>query len=397
MNNQNLFTLASKLILATTAGDEEELQKVSEEIAAELQKEKSGESDPPALKKDETGFLNFTNKEISKMPKAFRHTFIAEGKVICYRKRKRGKVSCSYEARYRRHGYNISVSTTNLLDLKRIFIDALHAAESGTPTLKIPTNFDEFALYWFNNFHRRKVAAKTYDHDIKLYDRHIKAAFGKFTMRTVNAVALQTFLDKFEDRPKTAQDLYSILNQIFDCAVKHGLINLNTLGMCFRVQYQKEHGTLISKDEERKLLNAYNGTEWQLPFAVVFYTGLRPDEYLTATLDGKFIKAKNSKHGKNGEIVYKRIPITPMLRPYLQGITELNMPKPRMLNNRLKKVLPNHKLYDMRTTFQTRCSECGIAENAIGVFMGNSIGKLKDAYTDFSEDYLLKEGEKLKY
>ena len=398
MNNQNFLTLAGQLVLASTSGNEKEIQRISFELASQFDTSYRENADEhSAFLKDITGFLNFTNKEISKMPKAFKHTFIAEGKVICYRKRKRGRVSCSYEARYRRHGYNISVSTTNLIDLKQKFIEALHAAESGSPAFKVPTNFNEFSLYWFNNFHKRKVAVKTFDHDIKLYERHIKAGFGKFSTRSINAVALQTFLDKFEDRPKTAQDLYSIFNQIFDCAVKHGIIQLNPLGMCYRVQYRKEHGTLITKTEETQLLNAYNGTEWELPFAIVLYTGLRPDEYLSATIDGKFIKAKNSKHGKNGEIVYKRIPITPMLRPYLQGITEIKMPKPRMLNVRFKKVLPKHKLYDMRTTFQTRCSECGISENAIGIFMGNSIGKLKDAYTDFSEDYLLKEGEKLKY
>lgn len=131
MNNQNILALASKLILASTTGDEAELQRVSEQLAGELNKENSTGCTPAVLDKDITGFLNFTNKEISKMPKAFRHTFIAEGKIICYRKRKRGKVSCSYEARYRRHGYNISVSTTNLIDLKQKFIEALHAAEQG--------------------------------------------------------------------------------------------------------------------------------------------------------------------------------------------------------------------------------------------------------------------------
>ena len=398
MDKRNLLTLASKFMLACTTGNDKELQKVSDELAEQLCTTTRENADENSVfLKDETGFLNFTKKEISEMPKTIRHTFIAEGKVICYRKRKRGKVSCSYEARYRRHGYNISVSALNLIDLKQRFIEALHAAENGSPAFKIPTNFNEFALYWFNNFHKRKVSVKTFDHDIKLYGRHIKENFGKLSTRAVNAVALQSFLDKFEDRPKTAQDLYSILNQIFSCAVKHGIISLNPLGMCFRVQYQKEHGTLITKDEERKLFTAFKGTEWELPFAIVLYTGLRPDEYLTATIDGNFIKAKNSKHGKNGETVYKRIPITPLLRPYLQDVEELAMPKPRVLNNRFKKVLPKHKLYDMRTTFQTRCSECGIAENAIGVFMGNSIGKLKDAYTDFSEDYLIKEGEKLKY
>lgn len=261
----------------------------------------------------------------------------------------------------------------------------------------IPTNFGAFALYWFENFHKRKVCEKTYDHDIKLYNRHIKKGFEKLKVKGINAVMLQDFLDSFSDKGKTAKDLHSILKQILDCAVKHGLIQLNPLGMCVLDKYNQEHGTLITKDEERKLDEAYKGTEWELPFAVVRFTGLRPDEYTSATIDGKFIKAKNSKHGKNGKIVYKYIPITPMLRPYLQGVSELNMPKPRVLNNRFKKVLPNHKLYDMRTTFQTRCTECGINETAIGLFMGNSIGKLKEAYTDFSEEYLLKEAEKFKY
>lgn len=73
------------------------------------------------------------------------------------------------------------------------------------------------------------------------------------------------------------------------------------------------------------------------------------------------------------------------------------MPKPEALTKRFKAVLPHHKLYDMRTTFQTRCTECGVNETVIGLFMGNSIGKLKAAYTDFSDEFLLKEGEKFSY
>lgn len=401
MTNQTLLTLASKLILASTTGDDGALDNVAAELIKELQRPYDNKDVKQRSTSDNeiTGFLKFTVKEISKMPKSIRRTFIAEGQTICYRRRKRGKLyaAFTYEARYRRHGYNISVSARDLEELKARFIQALHAAEAGNEILKVPTNFDEFSAYWFNNFHKRKVKANSYDHDIKLYDRHIKPAFGKLRVTVINPVAIQKFLDGFTDRPKTAQDLYSVLNQIFDCALKHGLIKLNPLGMCFRIQYEKEHGALITKDEETTLLSTFRGTEWELPFAVVCYTGLRPDEYTSATIDGHFIKAKNSKHGKNGETVYKRIPISPMLRPFLVGVGELHLPKPRVLNNRFKKVLPGHKLYDMRTTFQTRCTECGIPDNVIGVFMGNSIGKLKDAYTSFSDDYLLKEGEKLNY
>lgn len=138
------------------------------------------------------------------------------------------------------------------------------------------------------------------------------------------------------------------------------------------------------------------GTEWEIPLAVIRYISLRPCEYTSAVIYGNFIKAQNGKR-KDGKIKFKYIPITPMLRPYLQRVTEFTMPEPRVLNRRFQKILPNHKLYDMRPTFQTRRSERGIPDNVIGVWMGNSIGKLKEAYTDLSEEYLLKEAEKFRY
>lgn len=349
----------------------------------------------------ENRLLLFTEKEIMKMPKSFRKTFRLQGRTVHYRKRTDGRYTKSYEIRYAKKPYDkhpISVSGTTLKEAKARFIEKLNnyiPQDETAPT--IPKDFNGFAIYWFEKFHKRKVSARTYDHDIKLYNRHIKEHFGKLKINNINAVMLQDFLDGFADRGKTAKDLHSLFKQILDCAVKHSLIKLNPLGMCILDKYDQKHGTLITKDEERKLFEAYKGTEWELPFAVVCYTGMRPDEYTSAVIDGEFIKTKNSKHGKNGEIVYKYIPITPMLRPYLVGVTELYMPKPRVLNNRFKKVLPAHKLYDMRTTFQTRCTECGVNETVIGLWMGNSIGKLKEAYTDFSEEFLLLEAQKFKY
>ena len=60
-----------------------------------------------------------------------------------------------------------------------------------------------------------------------------------------------------------------------------------------------------------------------------------------------------------------------------------------------KEILPNHKLYDLRTTFYSRCIECGVADVAQKLFVGHSLGELGNAYTDVSDEYLLKEGKKI--
>ena len=55
------------------------------------------------------------------------------------------------------------------------------------------------------------------------------------------------------------------------------------------------------------------------------------------------------------------------------------------------------RIKDMRTTFYSRCKECGIADAARDEFVGHSLGALGNSYTDLSDEYLLKEGAKFKY
>ena len=57
---------------------------------------------------------------------------------------------------------------------------------------------------------------------------------------------------------------------------------------------------------------------------------MRPNEYETARLVDDFIVAVNSKR-KNDKVEYKKIPATPMLRPYLDGVDRLQFSSLRML------------------------------------------------------------------
>lgn len=334
------------------------------------------------------------------MPKSFRHTFIAEGKVICYRKRKRGKVygSYTYEARYRRHGYNISVSATNLIDLKKRFIEALHKRENGITSPKVPATFHEFATYYFENFRKRKVKPLTYENDLYRYKNHLKPAFQSMPIKNIMPAQCQSLIDGYLDKGqgRTADEVYSLLNVIFKMAIAHGIIERNPLAIVVKERHEREHGKALTKTEEKLLLKKTEGTRYQLLFAVALYTGLRPNEYYTARIQERFIIAVNSKR-KNNKTEFKRIPITPMLRHFLENVEELHFPRVEYMRDKLREILPRHKLYDLRTTFYTRCQECGVADVARMEFVGHSLGALGDTYTDLSDDYLIIEGEKLNY
>lgn len=350
--------------------------------------------------KDENGrhCLKFTNKEILKMPKTFRRFFRAEHEVIFYRIRVRGIRSCSYEARYRRHGYNISVSAPTFDELKKRFIEALHATEADFNAPKVPTNFDEFAQYYFENFRKRKVQPLTLVNDKYRYNNHLKPLLGSMNIKDITPAQCQKLIDNFIEKGqgKTADEVYSLLNVIFKMAIAHGILGRNPLAIIVKEKHISKHGTALTKNEEQELLTRTAGTRYQLLFAVALFTGLRPNEFYTARIKGDFIVAVNSKR-KTQRTEYKRIPITPMLRPYLVGVDELHFPRIEYMRDKIKEILPNHKLYDLRTTFYTRCQECEVADVARMEFVGHSLGALGDTYTDLSDEFLLKEGNKLKY
>ena len=58
-----------------------------------------------------------------------------------------------------------------------------------------------------------------------------------------------------------------------------------------------------------------------------------------------------------------------MLKPYLAGMQTLDMPTLEYVRYSFNNILPNHILYDLRTTFYTRCEECGVAEPARDEFV----------------------------
>lgn len=96
-------------------------------------------------------------------------------------------------------------------------------------------------------------------------------------------------------------------------------------------------------------------------------------------------------NGKTADEIYS------LMNCIFKCATIICFPELRHIRNVFKKILPNHKLYDLRTTFYTRCKECGIADAARNEFVGHSMGKLENAYTDLSDEFLLREGEKFSY
>ncbi len=348
---------------------------------------------------DLTEVLEFTEKEISKMPKQFKTVFKTNGVRAHVRKRTRNN-SVSYEIRYRCNGYNISASGVTLAEAKVKFIQKLNEPQGGTRPAapNVPKVFDKFAMYYFENFRKRKVKNTTYAKDLVRLKKHILPIFGSMNIKDITPQQCQTLIDDIlnSGKGKTAEDVFSLMNCTFKMAIKHNILQHNPLDIVIHEKHERKHGKALTVEEERYLLQTAE-EPYKTLFAIALYTGVRPNEYETVRITDTMIYANNSKR-HNGKAEVKRIPIIPMLRPYIKADTIMPSIDLNKARKKIKHLIGDeHKLYDLRTTFYTRCQMYGVAPAARDEFVGHSSGELANTYTDLPDDYLIKEGQKLDY
>ena len=359
---------------------------------------------PPGNREEEKeGIVKFTDKEIKSMPITLQRIIRVGRFNVHVRKRETSFNKYTYELRYRKDGYCIEacgktkeIAKANFLKKARVAVAAKKQQKKDSLSA-FPTTFTAFSMYYFERFRIKKVTQQTYTIDLLRFKKYLAPFFREMRFTAITPTHCQNLFDSenLQEKAKTCEELYGLLSVIFKAATAHGLMSKNPLALILKVKHNRVHGKALTNDEISKMLRDLSGSKIELPCLLMLCTGARPNELETARIEGKFIVMKNSKR-KTREIEYKKIPIIELLRPYLpeSGIFP-QFPSPKYLALNFPKIVPNHKLYDLRTTFNTKCEEAGVANTARMKFMGHSLGTLRDAYTDLSDEYLLREGAKL--
>ena len=354
----------------------------------------------PQKSTEEQGTINFTTKEIQKMPKQIQGLMLVNRKRCHYRRKKTSKDKYTYEIRFRAGGYNLSAcgKTKELAkeNMRKKLMAAPSIESDPYAPCAVPETFTAFTTYYFENFRKEKVSPQTYKLNLQRCKNYLFKAFEERPISKILPGECKKLIDEVRGagKSKTADDLYSLLSIIFKGAIAHGIIERNPMATVFHHKHERENGIALTVEEESRLLNAVQNTVYQHATALSLFCGLRPCELKTAVLDGDFIKTVNSKR-KTKKVEYKRIYICDRLRDLLPEDGKFYICDLNKLRAKIRDVVPEHKLYDLRITFNTRCKELGVADHARMHFMGHSLGALGNAYTDLSNDYLHKEGSKL--
>ena len=169
---------------------------------------------------------------------SYKQEFRIQGCTAHIRKRPSGKNTFSYQIRYRRNGYNVSASGKTIEEAKEKFLEKLNEVDRHGGTTKtngVPNVFGDFAEYYFEKFYKRRVSEATYKNTLNRYNNHIKPTFGTKKLKAVTALMCQEVVDRLteEEKFKTADEVYCILNTILRMAIKHNLLTANPIDIVF--------------------------------------------------------------------------------------------------------------------------------------------------------------------
>lgn len=408
LNGNNLATAESYAendILSALYGQLTSIKKVMDVIALNGQRESiSGNGKKLGFK--------MTKEEIKAMPEIIRKIFIANNFIVNYRITSNGY----YEARIRRKDMYIEASGRDFETMRRRFMDRLSAFYKTPPTEQVPAAdirsneakklpyFCDYAEEWLK-VKEQTTKPSTYKEYRRTFTVDLAPAIGKKRLDEITRPFLQEFLlATFKQAPRKAQKLQLMLNCIFDMASEDFGLN-SPMKKVVLPYHQSKRGNALTLDEETRLVNyckTHKEVEGTDALLVLLLFGLRKSELASIeVVDGKWLQCETSKERLGQNVVLRKIPFTAQAKKYLPyidfdraRITNLNT-----ISTRMKRLLPEHHPHELRHTFISRCKECGVASEVVSIWAGHSLSGTitSTVYTHYSEEFQLREAEKVLY
>ena len=335
--------------------------------------------------KGKNGF-EFTKQEIKAMPEHIRKIFIANNYIVNYRITSNGY----FEARIRRKGMYIEASGRDFETMRTRFMQRLAAFYDRSLAQPI----------------EQPPKPSTYKEYERSFRVDLEPAFGNRPLADITRNELQNYLFGIvgENKHRKAEKLALMLNCIFDMAAEDFSIP-SPMKKVVLPNYQTKKGQALSADEETRLVNyckSHKEVEGTDALLVLLLFGLRKSELASIEIiDDKWLQCETSKERLGQNVVLRKIPFTPQAKKFLPFIDFEKARKTNLntISTRMKRLLPERHPHELRHTFISRCKECGVASEVVSIWAGHSLSGTitSTVYTHYSEEFQLKEAEKVIY
>ena len=382
--SEELIAMSAMMLTAKTRGEFVRLSsKMNALVEQAMQLERH---EPQRTEKTLSATIKFSKEEVARMSKSFKKEFIAAGLVAHIIKRPSGKSGFYYEIRYRRNGYNISVSNKDLATAKKLFIERTHNLESkSNKTLTFGKITDE----WFH-YKKGKIADKTWNEYKSYAVRFFPPLSGK-DIKEIRTGDIDAIMRGLGDR--MYESVRIVLNSVFKYAIASGVTTYNPVTLLPFKRAERKNRSPLSTEQLINFLHEIKKPKYddirQCAYTMYFF-GLRPCELdHDARFENGFLIARNRKR-KGGKVEYKKIPVPKEAQGLIDFERSIALPFHYNIFAKLMKECLGGETtsYSLRHTFASLCAEY-VKEEIVELWMGDSperlVGKV---YIHFSDDFM---------
>lgn len=153
---------------------------------------------------------------------------------------------------------------------------------------------------WFDQYCKMNLKYNTQLNYIQVIENHLKPAFGKFYLRTLNPATIQEYVNSLKVKGfarSTVKNYFSVLSAALNYAVEP--LKYIEFNPCDRVKLPKfenkrqELHVNIPTGDMAKLIERFpESNHFNLPIMIGYYTGVRPSECFGLTWDDIDLKKR---------------------------------------------------------------------------------------------------------
>lgn len=243
---------------------------------------------------------------------------------------------------------------------------------------------------WYKTYKQPNIKSRTTEINIR---KHIIPNLENKDIKKLIANDIQIMINKLPTQ-NLKNSCFKILKSALKCAQINNMIISNVAEKLDAPTYVRKKGKALTVDEQKMFLNTIKKLECETIFLFQLYSGTRRSEALNLKYDDVDFKNKTIHiFGTKTETSDRVIPLFKNLETVLNCIP-INDGKYFWTMNKdtlthvFKKIMPNHKLHDLRHTFATRCLEAGIPMKIVQKWLGHSdYQTTANIYTSVTSDF----------
>lgn len=350
-----------------------------------------------------------------------------------------------YSARFvsKRTGKTVQKYFNKLQECRNWYADAVFQDEHGDINVNSEISVTAWFEYWIDNIKGDSIRPNTRRNYTERFEKNIKGCIGKMLLSEVKPMHCQNVLNRMKDKYKssTIYQARITLYCIFSDAVENDVILKNPVTKSVKCNFGKEPKKVkaLTIDEQKKFLEAANGTSNYNQFAFILQTGLRTGEmiglkwsdidfenrvmHIQRSMEYRYkvgewrIGEPKSKSGyRDINLTDEAVAILKNQKEKLKSLKVINMEfkdfvflcrkgeptKNSAYDTSLLKIcdkagIDRFSMHVLRHTFATRCIEGGMRPKTLQVILGHSnVSITMNLYVHVTDDERANELEKVK-